>query len=140
MVRFVDVETPYSGENEEQIRKNLLYARACVRDCLIREEVPFASHLFYTQPGILDDKVQKERDIGINCGKELIESLPGIVTVVYQDLGISKGMQYGIDRAIQNRRNVEYRLLGKGWEEKELEVARKHSHAAIWGFNHFQKY
>ena len=50
MVRFVDVETPYSGENEEQIRKNLLYARACVRDCLIREEVPFASHLFYTQP------------------------------------------------------------------------------------------
>ncbi len=23
MIKFVDVETPYSGENEEQIRRNL---------------------------------------------------------------------------------------------------------------------
>ena len=83
MIKFVDVETSYSGENEEQIRRNLFYARACVRDCLMRGEIPFASHLFYTQPGILDDSIQKERDIGINAGKELIESLPDIVTVVY---------------------------------------------------------
>jgi hypothetical protein len=32
MKRFVDVETPYRGENEGQVRRNLLYARACVRD------------------------------------------------------------------------------------------------------------
>ena len=137
MNRFVDVETPYMGENEEQVRRNLLYARACVRDCLMREEIPFASHLFFTQPGILDDNVLGEREMGINAGKLLIESLPDIVTVVYQDFGISKGMQYGIDRAIKNGRDIEYRTLGERWEERELGIARRHSHAALWGFNHF---
>ncbi len=135
MTKFVDIETPYSGKDEEEIRKNLFYARACVRDSLMRGETPFASHLFYTQPGILDDDIPLERNMGIIAGKNLIESLPGIVTVVYQDLGISRGMQYGIDRAEQNGRNIEYRILEDGWEAKELEVARKHSHALLWGFN-----
>ena len=90
MTKFVDIETPYSGKNEEEIRRNLLYARACVRDSLMRGEVPFASHLFYTQPGILDDDIPRERDMGINAGKELIEALPDIATIVYQDLGISQ--------------------------------------------------
>jgi len=137
MVRFVDVETPYMGKNEDEVRRNLLYARACVRDCLLRGETPFASHLFFTQPGILDDNVQTEREMGIDAGKILIESLPGIVTVVYQNLGISKGMQYGIDRATKNSRIIEYRLLEDKWDKKELDLARKHSHAALWGFNHF---
>jgi hypothetical protein len=137
MPRFVDVETPYMGKNEEQVRRNLLYARACVRDCLLRGETPFASHLFFTQPGILDDNIPSERDMGINAGKLLIESLPGIVSVVYQDLGISKGMQYGINRAVSTGRYVEYRTLGDKWEETELEIARRPSHAELWGFNHF---
>ncbi len=50
MVKFVDIETPYSAKDEKELRKNLLYARACVRDSLMRGEIPFASHLFYTQP------------------------------------------------------------------------------------------
>lgn len=133
--KFVDIETPYSGNNEEEIRRNILYARACVRDSLLRGEIPFASHLFYTQPGILDDDIPQERDLGINAGKELIEALPNIVTVVYEDLGISRGMQYGIDRAKQNGRNIEYRTLEDNWETMENEVAKKHSHALIWGFN-----
>jgi hypothetical protein len=101
----------------------------------MRGEVPFASHLFFTQPGILDDNIPLERNKGINAGKELIEALPNVVTVVYVDLGISQGMQYGIERAKQKGRKVEYRVLGKEWEAKELEVARKHSHASLWGFN-----
>lgn len=135
MVRFVDIETPYAGNNEGQIRKNILYARACVRDSLMRGEIPFASHLFYTQPGILDDNIPRERELGINAGKNLIESLPNIVTVVYTDLGISKGMNFGINHAKENGRDIEHRTLGEGWEEKELEIARKHSHAYLWGFN-----
>jgi hypothetical protein len=103
----------------------------------MRGEIPFASHLFFTQPGILDDNIPAERDMGINAGKLLIESLPEIITVVYQDLGISKGMQYGINRAISNKRSIEYRILGNDWKEKELEIAKKHSHAELWGFNNF---
>jgi hypothetical protein len=136
MVKFVDVETPYAGDNEERLRRNLLYARACVRDSLMRGEIPFASHLFYTQPGILDDNVPYEREKGINAGKELIESLPGIVTVVYKDLGVSRGMQFGIDRAINNGRDVKERFLGEGWEERELDFAKRHSHANLWGLKY----
>ncbi|MCK5491453.1 MAG: hypothetical protein KAI67_06470 [Candidatus Pacebacteria bacterium] len=102
---------------------------------MLHGETPFASHLFYTQPGILDDNILQERNMGINAGKDLIEALPDMVTVVYQDLGISRGMQYGIDRAEQNGRNIEYRVLRDSWEAKELGVARKHSHALLWGFN-----
>lgn len=135
MVKFVDIETPYASDTEEQLRMNLLYARACVRDSLLRGETPFASHLFYTQPGITDDNILSERDMGINAGKVLIESLPDIVTVVYTNLGISKGMKIGINRAKENKRNIEYRILEDGWEETELEIAKRHSHASLWGFN-----
>jgi hypothetical protein len=133
MQRFVDVETPYNGHNEEQIKRNILYARACVRDCLSRGEIPFASHLFFTQPGILDDKIPAEREGGISTGKALIEPLPNIVTVVYQDLGISKGMRHGITLAESKGRKVEYRTLGENWEEQALRLASRHSHARIWG-------
>jgi len=131
MPMFTDIETPYAGD-DEQVKVNILYARACVRDSLMRGEIPFASHLFFTQPGILDDNIKTERDIGIHAGKDLIEALPGIVTVVYEDLGISRGMKYGIERAKSNKREVKRRILGEGWKEKELAVAQRHSHAVIW--------
>ena len=132
-MKFVNIETPYMGKNQEQVRKNILYARACVRDCLNRGEIPFASHLLYTQPGITDDNIPEERDRGINMGTLLVESIPNIVTVVYQDLGISNGMKQGIERTIKNKRQIEYRVLQQGWEESEFEIAKKHSHADIWG-------
>ena len=133
MPRFVDVETPYMGATDEDRRRNLLYARACVRDCLKRDEYPFASHLFFTQPGILDDNLPQERAKGINAGKIIIEALPRSTTVVYTNLGISKGMEFGISRALQNGREVEYRKLEDDWEQKELELARRHSHSSLWG-------
>ena len=42
-----------------------MYARACVRDSLLRGEAPIASHLLYTQPGVLRDNVAGEREQGI---------------------------------------------------------------------------
>ena len=62
MEKFVDIESPYSASNHEELVRNIRYARACVRDSLLRGEVPFASHLFYTQGGILDDNVKEERN------------------------------------------------------------------------------
>ena len=135
--RFVDIETPYSGKTEEELRLNLLYARACVRDSLLQGEIPFASHLFFTQPGILDDTNHQEREKGIQAGKSLIEALQNIITVVYTDLGISDGMEYGINRAEEQGRRVEFRRLGPSWERKALEISRQHSHAVLWRFNHF---
>ena len=50
-MRLVIVESPYAGD----IETNVKYARRCVKDSLMRGEAPIASHLLYTQEGILDD-------------------------------------------------------------------------------------
>lgn len=80
-----------------------------MRDCLLRGEYPIASHLLYTQPGILDDAIPEERQHGIDAGKAWAQHADK--TVVYTDLGISRGMQFGIDDAIAKGRPVEYRSM-----------------------------
>ncbi len=104
-MRRVILESPYAGN----IPLNVAYARACVRDCLLRGEAPIASHLLYTQEGILEDDIPAERALGIEAG--LVWGHEARLTVVYQDLGITPGMVYGIAAAKEARRPVEYRKL-----------------------------
>jgi hypothetical protein len=61
---LVIVESPYAGD----VEANVAYARAAMRDSLNRGEAPIASHLLYTQPGILRDEVPEERQWGIDAG------------------------------------------------------------------------
>ena len=103
--RRVILETPFAGD----IERNLRYARACMRDCLLRGEAPYASHLLYTQEGVLDDNSREERKLGIEAG--FLWREPADATVVYRDWGISGGMQLGIEDAEQKGRPVEYRNL-----------------------------
>jgi hypothetical protein len=107
----VILESPFAGD----INKNIRYARACMRDCLLRGEAPYASHLLYTQLGVLDDNKPDERMLGIEAGLAIGKYMHR--SVVYTDLGISKGMEYGIARATKEKRKVEYRELGKDWDE-----------------------
>jgi hypothetical protein len=86
MKPIVIIESPYAGE----IEKNLTYLRACIRDCLLRGEAPFASHAIYTQPGVLRDDVPAERKLGIETGFEFWRYAKKIV--FYTDLGWSSGM------------------------------------------------
>lgn len=104
-MRLVILESPYAGNVEQ----NVEYARRCVRDSLMRGEAPIASHLLYTQPGILDDDVPAERAQGIDAG--LAWRRVADASVVYVDFGISRGMQYGIEAAQKAGRPVEYRRL-----------------------------
>lgn len=104
-MRRVIVESPYAGD----IERNLRYLRAAMRDCLIRGEAPFASHALYTQPGVLDDEKLNERQQGISAGLEWGRFAEA--TVVYVDLGISRGMEYGISDALMCGRPVERRSL-----------------------------
>lgn len=101
----VILESPYAGN----VAQNVEYARMCLRDSLLRGEAPIASHLLYTQPGVLDDKIPEERAHGINAG--LAWGTVADKTVVYTDYGISKGMEYGIARAKAENRPVEYRKI-----------------------------
>jgi len=107
-MRLVIIESPYAGD----VEANVLYARRCVRDSLLRGEALIASHLLYTQDGILDDDIPAERLRGIDAG--LAWRAVTECTVVYTDRGISVGMQYGIDAAEKSNIPVEYRTLGGG--------------------------
>ncbi|MBK3780445.1 hypothetical protein G3A43_09420 [Paraburkholderia aspalathi] len=104
-MKLVLIESPFAGDEAA----NLTYLRAAMRDCLLRGEAPFASHALYTQAGVLDDKVPEERKLGIEAG--LLWGACAEKTVVYQDLGISSGMKYGIERARKDGREVEFRSI-----------------------------
>ena len=104
-MKLVIIESPFAGD----VDANIKYARRCVRDSVMRGEAPIASHLLYTQPGILDDDVPLERQLGIDAGlawRKVAEA-----TVVYTGRGISKGMKYGISAARGAGIDVEYRSL-----------------------------
>jgi len=104
-MRLVIIESPYAGD----IDANVEYARRCVRDCLSRGEAPIASHLLYTQAGILRDDIPDERQWGIDAGLAWLKVAQA--SVVYTDRGISSGMEYGIAYACLLSIPVEYRTL-----------------------------
>lgn len=88
MKRLVIIESPYAGE----VEANVAYARAAMRDSLSRGEAPIASHLLYTQPGVLDDGIPEERQLGIDAGLQWARVAE--CAVFYVDRGWSPGMQF----------------------------------------------
>ena len=104
-MKLVVIESPYAGD----IEMNVEYARKCVRDSLERGEAPIASHLLFTQPGILRDEVKKERQWGMDAGHAWIEAAD--LVAVYGDNGVSRGMTWGISIANKYGIPIEYRKL-----------------------------
>lgn len=119
--KLVVLESPFRGEGYFETELNILYARECIRDCLSKGEYPYASHLFYTQDGILDDKIDEERELGIRAGIAWGDIVPK--RVVYTDRGVSEGMEEGIESAKKSGKEIEYRKLPN--YEKFLENAEK---------------
>jgi hypothetical protein len=121
-MRLVIVESPFAGD----VARNLRYLRSCMRDCLLRNEAPYASHSMYTQPGVLDDGDPEQRKLGMLAGFNWRSVARA--TVVYSDLGITMGMQAGIEAAQAliaeagtHTHSIEHRSLGEGWEERAIE-------------------
>lgn len=104
----VILESPYAGD----VDRNMRYLSACIQHSLLCAEAPFASHLMYTQA--LDDGDPRQREIGIKAG--LAWGMLAVMVVVYEDLGISSGMQMGIDNALKNGKPLQYRKIGHGWD------------------------
>ena len=109
---LVNIESPYAGD----IPRNVRYAKACMMDSLQRGEFPLASHLLYTHEGLLNDLVPEQRELGLTAGFRWADKAD--LDAVYTDLGISKGMQMGIDRARAMGQRVEERSL-PGWMKKQ---------------------
>lgn len=104
-MKLVIVESPFAGE----VELNQTYARAAMADCLARGEAPYASHLLYTQDGVLDDSKPEERKLGIEAG--LAWGKKADLTAVYTDRGVSGGMEAGIARAKAEDRPIEFRSI-----------------------------
>jgi hypothetical protein len=105
-MKRVIIESPYAGD----IARNEKYARRCMRDSVMRGEAPFASHLLYTQEGILNDKVPEERRLGMEAGFTWLELAEA--SIVYIDYGISDGMNRGIQVARDLQIPITYRTIG----------------------------
>ncbi len=113
-MRRVILESPYGSDDPAIVERNVKYARACMHDCLVvHGEAPYASHLLYTQPDVLNDRQPDDRLLGIEAG--LAWGHMAEATVVYGDLGVSPGMHKGINRAEEEGRPVEWRELGGEW-------------------------
>ena len=104
-MKKVIIESPYAGD----VDRNLEYARRCLRDSLMRGESPIASHLLYTQDGILDDIIPEERSLGINAGLEWLSVADK--HVFYTDYGFSSGMKYALEKSFESDIEVEFRKL-----------------------------
>lgn len=104
-MKLVILESPYAGD----IVANTLYARRCLHDSLHRGEAPIASHLLYTQPGVLDDDKQHERRLGIDAG--LAWRRVANYSVFYTDRGWSPGMLEALELCISERRIYYWRSL-----------------------------
>lgn len=114
-MRTVVVESPLAGD----YIRNTVYAQLAVLDCLQRGEAPFASHLLY--PIVLDDLDPDERKLGMRAGWYLGDRLEAVV--LYTDLGVSRGMESGVARALKRGVPVEHRQI-PGFAEK-IEAALK---------------
>lgn len=104
-MRRVIIESPYAGDT----KANVIYARAAMYDSLHRGEAPLASHLLYTQPGVLDDLVPEERKLGIEAGYAWLRRAE--LVAFYIDRGWSKGMLDALKVARVYSRPVEVRSL-----------------------------
>lgn len=115
-MKLVVVESPFGSQDWSEVRRNIWYARTCIKDALNRGENPYCSHLFFPQPGILVDNDPEDRRRGIEAG--LVWGDNAEVRAVYTDLGITPGMRKGIERAQEIGQSVDERVLSPGLKRK----------------------
>lgn len=122
-MRKVIIESPYQGLNDAERHRNIRYARAAIRDSVLKGEAPIASHLLFTQPGILKDWVVEERIKGMQAGWNWFSSADAVIA--YVDFGTSNGMADGIALATRMRVPIEMRRI-PDWEDSLSIIGGNH--------------
>lgn len=114
MGKRVIIESPFAGGFA-----NVKYGRSCVRDSIDRGESPFASHLLFTQKGVLDDTKPDERELGIAAADGWLESADFVA--VYLDLGLTIGMVTGLKKAFALGKPIHLRYIKDKKPEQVIE-------------------
>lgn len=109
------VESPFASDVPARRAAYRHYLIGAFLDCLERGEAPFASHYIYT--GFLDDSVPVERAQGIEAGLAWGEVAQR--SAFYVDLGLSRGMRTGLERAVDQGWTVLFRSL-PAWAPETL--------------------
>ena len=115
-MKRVIIESPYAGD----VRTHVAYAKLCVLDSLARGESPYASHLFFTQPGLLDDTDPGERLKGIRAGLAWGEVAD--LVAIYTDHGVTDGMRLGLRTHRANGVPVVFRKVGQNDIETPIPI------------------
>ena len=111
-MKRVIIESPYAAANGHTVADHEEYARRCMADSLARGEAPLASHLLYTQHGILDDTDPEQRKRGMEAGWAWTEMAD--LVAVYTDFGESCGMVDGMAGALELDIPIVTRHIGRG--------------------------
>lgn len=110
-MHLVIIESPYAQNwRGHSVDDHVAYARRALADSLSRGEAPIASHLLYTQPGVLDDLVPEQRALGIAAGLAWRRSAD--YAVFYADYGFSAGMLAAIEHYSRTGFRHETRFIG----------------------------
>lgn len=110
------IESPYAGA----VATNVEYARAALRDSLMRGEAPLASHLLY--PQVLDDQDPEQRALGMRAAWTWVRASADVRVVFYVDRGMSPGMRAVLALAFEEELEIEFRSLHG--DERAIERAR----------------
>lgn len=102
-MKIVIIESPWSGGTPFHAS----YLRSCIKDSIMRGEVPIASHKLYGD--VLNDHDPAQRKIGIELGYEFWPFATRII--FYLDHGMSPGMKQAKARAEKLKIPTEDRKL-----------------------------
>lgn len=119
-LRMVSLESPYHSLDPAILRRNIAYAIQASKHALSMGDVPYPSHLIFTQLVHADGSTGYVHD-GVEdkfCGRrqEVIDATCEArrrcdAVVLYTDFGISSGMQYAAEYAHEHGIPVERRTL-----------------------------
>ena len=103
--RLVVIESPYAGD----VPANLAYLHQIIRECALRDDSPYASHLMLTEA--LDDLDTHERAVGIELGLRWRRAADA--RLFYIDRGWSPGMLAAKALYVAEGLSFEIRVLGE---------------------------
>lgn len=83
--------SPYRAKTDEGIMDNIKQAQGYCREAALAGHNPFAPHLFYTY--FLDDRIEKERNIGIKLGIEELRTCDQVWVYAADYYACSEGMK-----------------------------------------------
>lgn len=109
MMKVVVLLTPWEGFRERLRLKQ--YIRTCIRDCIVREELPWGPQVMLAWTEALYEDDPEQRREGIELGKQMVRRSDSVA--LYIDLGVSAGMREIANYAAFHSKPVDKRRVYK---------------------------